>query len=95
MIALDPAVHVFDKELVEAGMIYLEVYPMTNQANGDSCLSLSAEEPDYYDISLRNDFQEEHDHKFEWEDLDIDSCNNVIERLRILNPGLVVCWVEG
>jgi hypothetical protein len=80
--------------LVEAGDIYIEVYPMKNVEDGSRLIE-RGEEPDFYDVLLRPDDWDDNNHGAygEWEDLTLDEAEDKIAELEALNPGIAVNWV--
>lgn len=80
--------------LIESGDIYIEVYPMKQDAIGTR-LAQRDETPDFYDVWLRPDDWEDNDHGCygEWEDLSLDEANTKVAELEALNPGIAVNWV--
>lgn len=91
-----PGTPIITPEMVTAGKVIVEVYPMVRDADGDRLTEGSHEAPDFYDVSLRPDTFEANDNDTyaDWEDLSLAEATAKVAELEQQYPGIDVSWIN-
>lgn len=94
--AFPPGTPIITPEMVAAGAVLVEVYPMVRDADGARLTEGSHEAPDFYDVSLRpNNFEtNDNDTYADWEDLSLAEATATVTELEAKYLGINVSWIN-